>query len=378
MQLTLSQLTRYFLRLGTVGFGGPIALCAQMKNELVDKLHWFTPEEYEEGFAFSQAAPGPIAYQLALYLGFIRFGIRGATLSGVAFIATPFVLVLLLSVLYVNYGSVTWIQSILYAVSPAVVAIVMHATVQLGRSMLRLWNTVLIAVSAFTLAVVLNVDLSLIILGAGIAGLLSAGHPWRSAAGAVPTSLLLMVQEAAQSSFHHSLPLSLKLMWFFFKAGALTFGSGYVVIAFIQNGVVDEYHWLTARQFLDAVAVGQMTPGPVVITATFVGYLVDGFQGAFLSTMSVLLPVYLITILGAPLVAKYRRSPLLQGFISYANAAAIGVVASVALRMTQSAVMDWKTAGIMIISLILLFLRDVPSVIIVAAAAGVGVLLLLV
>jgi len=373
MQVTLSQLTKYFLRLGAIGFGGPIALCAQMKAELVDKLHWFSLQEYEEGFTFSQTAPGPVAFQLAMYLGFIRFGISGATLIGIAFIFTPFVLVIILSALYVQYGSARWLQSVLHGIAPAVAAIVFHAVIQLGKSLLRAWKYVLVTGLSLTLATFFNVDLSLIIIGAGFVGLLYVAFSERMVAGAT-LMLPLLLQNGGQGAPDSALSVLPKLAWFFFKAGALTFGSGYVVIAFIQRGVVDEYHWLTVQQFLDAIAVGQVTPGPVIITATFVGYLVKGLVGAFVGTLAVLTPVYLITILGAPLVVKYRTNSLLQGFMANANAAAVGVITSVAVKLTTSAVSDWRTGAIFILALAVLVLRNIPSIIIIVLAGGLGAL----
>ncbi len=375
MHPRLPQFTKYFLRLGTIGFGGPIALCAQMKVELVDKNKWFTLQEYEEGFAFSQSAPGPVAIQLAMYLGFIRFGVFGATAGGLAFIATPFVLVLLLSYFYVSYGTLGVIESALKGVSPAVIAVILHAAFQLGRGLLRELKKWLIAAVSLFLAVFAKIDLSIIIIGAGLIGLGFMILQQRGLCGSMIPLYLLGAHQISPVSGDPGLSILPKLAWLFFKAGALTFGSGYVVVAFIQQGVVDEYQWLNVRQFLDGIAVGQITPGPVVITSTFVGYLVHGLSGAIVSTVAVLLPVYLITIVGAPLIAKYRSSPLLQGFMSAANAAAIGVITSVAVMMTGSAVVDWKTGAIMVLSLAALFLRNVPSVIVILVAGVLGAIL---
>lgn len=375
MQPTLEQFTKYFLRLGTIGFGGPVALCAQMKVELVDKNKWCTPQEYEEGFAFSQSAPGPVAFQLAMYLGFIRFGVLGATAAGLAFIATPFVLVVVLSYFYVRYGTLGIIESALMGVSPAVAAVILHATFQLGKGLLRELKRWLIAIASLVLAIFAELDLSIIIIGAGLIGLGYAILQHRGPRASVLPLCILGAHQIGPLSGESGLSILPKLAWLFFKAGALTFGSGYVVVAFIQKSVVDEYHWLNVRQFLDGVAVGQITPGPVVITSTFVGYLVHGLGGAIISTVAVLLPVYLITIVGAPLIAKYRTSPLLQGFMSAANAAAIGVIASVAVTMTGSAVVDWKAGTIMVLSLAALFLRNVPGVIIILAAGVLGAIL---
>lgn len=374
MQPSLAQLTAYFLRLGTIGFGGPIALVAYIKTDLVDKLHWFTQEEYDDGFAFSQAAPGPIAPQLAMYLAFLRYGVLGATLVVIAFIFTPFVLVVVLSSLYVQYGELRWIQSILLGMSPAVVAIVIHAAWKLGKGMLKSFNSYAIAFAAFILATVFSIEISFIIIGAGVLGLIYTGVKNSRLFRAVVLSPAVMFQSAIQPLAEWGNPLLLKLSLFFFKAGALTFGSGYVVVAFLQQGVVEQYHWLTMRQFLDGVAIGQVTPGPVVITAAFVGYLTHGFEGAVVSIISVLLPIYLITIAGTPLLRKYRTNAYVQSFIGSANAAALGTIVSVAYTMTLGVGVDWFSAVMMAVIAIVLFRWDIPSVIVIVAAGVLGLL----
>jgi chromate transporter len=367
MQPTLSQLTLYFLRLGTTGFGGPIALANYIRADLVDRLEWFTVEEYDEGFAFSQAAPGPIAPQLAMYLAFLRFGVVGSTLVVIAFLFTPFVLVICLSMVYLHYGGVGWVQSMLIGMAPAVVAIVVHATWQLGRGMIKSFRTLLVGLVAFALATVFHIELSYIIIGAGIAGILMVGRARFAAVSFLPLLLFRQSDQLIETP-----NLLTHLAWFFLKAGALTFGSGYVVVAFLQQGVVDAYQWLSMRQFLDGVAIGQITPGPVVITSAFVGYMVEGFPGAVVSIVSVILPIYIITIVGAPLMRKYRSNAYLQGFIAGANAAALGTIASVAVTMAFGAVMNASAAALALFSLILLFRWNTPSVLLLLVAGAVG------
>jgi len=376
VQPSLARLAAYFLRLGTIGFGGPIALVSYMKTDLVDKLRWFSQEEYDDGFAFSQAAPGPIAPQLAMYLAFLRFGVLGATLVVVAFIFTPFMLVVILSFLYVQYGQMGWIQSLLLGMSPAVVAIVIHATWKLGKGMLKTLHSLIIAVIAFVLAAVFRIEISFIIIGAGLLGIAYVGMKSGRLLGTFIFSPAVLVQSTVQPVSEWGNCLLVKLSLFFFKAGALTFGSGYVVVAFLQQGVVEQYHWLTMREFLDGVAIGQITPGPVVIAAAFVGYLTHGVAGSLVSIVSVLLPIYLITIVGSPLLRRYRTNPYVQAFICNANAAALGTIVSVAYTMALGAVSDWVSAGIMIASLGVLVRWDTPSVVIIAMAGGLGLLLL--
>lgn len=371
MQLSLFRLVTYFLRLGAVGFGGPFALAAQMRTDLVERFGWYTEQEYEEGFAFSQAAPGPIAPQLAMYLANIRYGARGSTLVVIAFIFAPFVLVLGLSHLYVRYGRLGWIQAVLVGVSPAVAAIIVHAAWKLGSGMLKNVRRWVIAAISFVLLVFWHAEIALIIVGAGFLGLLLALYEERSRLIAV-FSPLLFIQHGVQAIGSSGETLFLKLAWFFFKAGALTFGSGYVVVAFLEQGVVNDYHWLTVQQFFDGVAIGQVTPGPVVITATFVGYLVSGFPGALISTACVLLPIYLIAILGSPFVRKFRANRFLQGFIASANAAALGAIASVAVTMTIGTITNWISAVILVCSLAALLLWNAPSVLVILCAGAVG------
>jgi chromate transporter len=375
MQPTLWQLTGYFFRLGATGFGGAYALVAMMRNDLVEGRKWFSASEYEEGFAFSQIAPGPVAPQLAMYLGYGRYGILGATLSLLAFIFVPFLLVVGLAVLYRTYGELKLLSGILYGIAPAVVALVAHAAAKLGHGMLRGWLHYLIAVLAFLTAIFLHVDLSFLIIGAGLVGMLLAirRHFGIACLGVIPlTAAATLFFQKLSESFGS---LLVKLGWFFFKAGALTFGSGYVIVAFMQKAVVDDYGWLTTRQFLDGVAAGQITPGPVVITSSFVGYMVAGFPGALVSTVSVFAPVYLITILLAPLVSKYRTNEIVRGFMTGANAAAVGAIAGVAVLMGEGAVTGWPTALIAVGSVAALYFWDVSSIVLVAAAGGVGALL---
>jgi len=371
MELSLSRLVIYFLRLGAMGFGGPFALVASMKADLVDKLGWFTEQEYEEGFAFSQAAPGPIAPQLAMYLAYLRYGVRGSTLVVVAFIFAPLVLVLVLSHLYVQYGRMGWIQSVLFGITPAVVALITHAAWKLGRGMLKDLRGWIIAAASFALMTFWHVEISLIIIGAGLLGLLATlyRNPAQLAALVSP---LLLFQAGVQTLDASQEPLFLKLALFFFKAGALTFGSGYVVVAFLQQGVVDNYHWLTLQQFFDGVAIGQVTPGPVVITAAFVGYLTEGLPGALISMSCVLLPIYLITIVASPFVRKLRANRFLQGFISSANAAALGTIASVAVTMATGTVTNWLSALVVVGALAALLAWNVPSILIILAAGAIG------
>lgn len=373
-QPTLRQLTLYFLRLGATGFGGPYALIALMRRDLVERTSWFREEQFEEGFAFSQTAPGPVAPQLAMYLAQLRFGPWGALLSVIAFIAVPFILIIALAALYVSYGSLPWLRALLYGISPVIVALIAHAAFSLGRNLLRSSLSVLIATLSFLAVIFAQIDLSIIILSAGLFGVLGA-VAWRDRlSGLSPFPILGVLQTLTATWTELSTSLLPKLSWFFLKAGALTFGSGYVVVAFLQKGIVDDYGWLTQQQFLDAVAAGQITPGPVVITSTFVGYLIDGPIGAIVSTVSVFLPVFLITILLAPVIARHRSNPMLRGFMTMTNASAIGVIAGVSVLMGQSAVVDWQTSFFFLASLVALVLWNTPSLILIAICAILGLL----
>jgi chromate transporter len=329
---TLPGLVRYFLRLGSSGFGGPIALVGYMQRDLVEDRRWFTEEEFQQAIAVGQTMPGPLAAQAAMWFGYLHAGARGAVAVAVPFVLPPFLIVTAVAVLYAEYQGLSWVHDIFKGVGPTVLAIIAIAAVKLARStnktdpVLWLIAAVLCAATAISGAEIVWL---FILAGAFGAVYYGGGIPVRGgAAAASPVALLGVVDGFAWTGSGASLGA---LGWFFFKAGAFTFGSGLAIVPFLQQGLVDDHGWLTEQQFVDAVAMGLISPGPVVIMATFAGYLVFGVAGATIATLCVFLPALLLVVIPGPLIRRHERHPRLQGFIKGATAAAAGAIAGAAI-----------------------------------------------
>ncbi|HYK96944.1 MAG TPA: chromate efflux transporter [Candidatus Acidoferrales bacterium] len=366
---SVADLARYFFRLGATGFGGPIALAGYMQRDLVERRRWVTQEEYLEGLAVAQTLPGPLAAQLAMWLGYVRRGVRGATVSALAFILPPFVIVTAVAALYVALSGTTLIQALFYGIGPAVIALILRGAWKLVRVTVRadrrLWAIfAVVAVVTF----VVRSEVAILFIVAGLIGaLLYAGPIRASAPGAA--SFVPVVLGAAQSADLNTL---VALGVFFFKAGAFTFGSGLAIVPFLQQGVVHDYGWLNEREFLDAVAMGMITPGPVVITAVFVGYLVAGFAGGTVAALGVFLPPFLMVVLFAPWIIRYRKHPAVQGFTKGATAAAAGAISGAAGVIATQVLVDIPTVAIFLLALLVLWRWKVPEPLIVGASALAG------
>src|SRR2546426_896143 len=312
----------YFLRLGTLGFGGPIALAGHMQQDLVEQRGWISAQEYKEGLAYSQLAPGPLAAQLAIYLGWVRGQVLGATLVGIAFVAPSFLMVLVLSELYVRFGGLPWMQGLFYGIGAAVIAIIARSVLKLVRMTLGrdqlLW--ILFAVSAVVTAWTES-EIIWVFLVCGFVPLLLRGRQ-RAAA----TRALAFLPAAPGLAIGLAGPASVGVLWkilaYFAGASLFVFGSGLAIVPFLYGGVVQQFHWLTERQFIDAVAVSMITPGPVVITVAFIGYLVAGLVGATLAAIGVFLPVYLVVVLAAPHFNRVAKNKQVKAFVDGVTAAA--------------------------------------------------------
>ncbi len=369
----LWELVRYFLGLGAFGFGGPIALAGHMQRDLVPR-GWITDEEYLQGLAFAQVMPGPLAAQLAMWIGYLRYGVLGASLVGIVFILPTYLIVLVISVLYVAYNGLAVVQALFYGIGPVVIAIVALSAVRLALKTVgkeRIMWTIFGAVALIT--VFLRAEIAILFVIAGIVGVLLYSPPWKS--GKVVEKVPMLALLPAAAGMTASLPVLLALGTFFVIAGAFTFGSGLAIVPFLHQGVVLEHHWLNERQFLDAVAVGIITPGPVVITAAFVGYLVGGFWGSLVSATGVFLPVYLFVLFVGRYIIRYRDHPALKGFVKGATAAASGAIAGAAFILGQSSIIDIPTAIIGALSLLILLRFKVPEPLLIAVAAIAGLLL---
>ena len=369
---TLAELLVYFLRLGTFGFGGPIALAAHMQHDLVETRGWISPQDYREGLALAQLSPGPLAAQLAMYLGWVRFGRRGATLVAAAFILPSFVMVVVLSALYLRFGGLPGMQAAFYGVGAAVIAIVAKSAWKLAKSTVGK-DRLLLAICAASALITAwsETEYLLVFLGAGVLALLVQ----RARAGAAvallaaPLWLFSGLHGPGQGEL-------LRLAWYFTEAGAFVFGSGLAIVPFLHGGVVDRYHWLSERQFLDAVAVAMITPGPVVITVAFIGFLVAGAAGGLIAAAGVFLPPYLVVLLLAPSVRKWAANPRVRAFVGGVTAAAAGAIGGAALVLGRRAIVDWTTALIGLAALLVLTAtKKVPEPVLIVAAAAIGLAL---
>jgi chromate transporter len=364
----LGELVAYFLRLGLLGFGGPVALVGQMERELVADRGWLTKEQMREAIAICQSLPGPLAIQVGVYISYLRCGFWGAWAGGWAFILPNFVIVAALGALYVHLGDLQPVTAIFYGVSPAVIALILHSCYRLAKLGMEDWLQWVIAGVCLIVTVILQAEVALLFIGAGLVGILYYGTFKRRP----PAMLVIAAPVLAQLAPVASGSTLSKLLLFFLKAGSLTFGSGLVIVPFLEQGLVQEYGWLDQRQFLIAVAVGMISPGPVVITATFVGYLVAGFWGSLVSTIGIFLPSFILVLVAAPLLAKHRGNPNVQGFVKGAYAAAIGTILGACILLGRIAIGDWLTALVGVVSLAILFRWKVNNPLLVAATAVIG------
>jgi len=383
-RVPIRELVKYYLRLGLLGFGGPVALVGQMEREMVGERKWLTKDEMREGIAVCQSLPGPLAIQVGIWISYIRGGFWGAWAGGWAFILPNFIIVAALGALYVRLEGLPAVAAIFYGVSPAVIALILHSCYRLTKLGMKDWLEWALAAAAFVITVAVQAEVALVFVGCGIAGLLYYGSVARSRKAASTTLLTVGVPLVASGTAQGGLGAMLgKLLTFFLKAGSLTFGSGLVIVPFLEKGLVQQTGWLSEREFLVAVAMGMISPGPVVITATFVGYLVaarlggsllDGFWGSLVSTVGIFLPSFLLVLIVAPILVRYRMNPNVQGFIKGAYAAAIGTILGACVLLGKIAIGDWLTVLIALASLVVLFRWKVSNPILVAATAVVGLI----
>jgi chromate transporter len=366
----MGELVRYFLRLGFLGFGGPVALVGQMERELVDGKKWLTKEQMREAIAICQSLPGPLAIQVGIYISYLRCGFWGAWAGGWTFILPNFAIVATLGALYVYLGDLQPVTGIFYGVSPAVIALILHSCYRLAKLGMEDWLQWTIAAVCLVVTVVLQAEVALLFIGAGVVGILYYGSLFKRTPAALSVSAPILAQLVPTAS---SSTLG-KLLLFFLKAGSLTFGSGLVIVPFLEQGLVKQFGWLDERQFLIAVAIGMISPGPVVITATFVGYLVAGFWGSLVSTIGIFLPSFLLVLIAAPLLARHRGNPNVQGFVKGAYAAAIGTILGACILLGRIAIGDWLTALIGVVSLAILFRWKVSNPLLILATAVIGLI----
>ena len=372
---SLWQMVGYMAKLGTVGFGGPVALCGYMHRDLVERRKWISEGDYKEGLALAQLMPGPLAAQLAIYLGFVHYGIAGATLVGLAFVLPSFFMVVALGMAYVAYGGLTWMQAVFYGVGAAVIGIIAISaykltTKSIGRDKL-LWA---IYLAAAAVTIITESEMVWLFLASGVLAWLAKAPPARGfGSGAAGLALAAQLPSASAVASVTDWTVLSQIAVFFAEAGAFVFGSGLAIVPFLYGGVVNEHHWLNERQFIDAVAVAMITPGPVVITVGFIGYLVAGFAGASVAAFATFLPCYLFTIIPAPYFRKHGKKPGIVAFIDGVTAAAIGTITGAVVVLGRRSIIDLPTLAIALATVLLIWkLKKLPEPAIVAAAALIG------
>jgi chromate transporter len=367
---SLWQLVRYMLGLGTWGFGGPVALVGYMYRDLVEKRRWISESDYKGGLALAQLMPGPLAAQLGIYLGYVHYRVLGATLAGLAFVLPSFFMVMALGAVYVTYGGIGWMQAVFYGVGAAVIGIIAMSAYKLttknvGKDKL-LWA---IFLGSAAVTVITQSEVVWVFLGAGVLVWLWRVPP-KFGAGANSMAAPLAAWFAIDMIDWHKLG---QIGAYFAYAGSFVFGSGLAIVPFLYGGVVKEYGWLTDRQFVDAVAVAMITPGPVVITTGFIGFLVAGFWGAVVAAVATFLPCYLFTILPAPYFKKHGKRPAIVAFVDGVTAAAIGAITGAVIVIGQRSITDWITAALALVTAAVLWrFKKVPEPAIVLVAALVG------
>jgi chromate transporter len=377
---SLWQMVGYMAKLGTIGFGGPVALVGYMYRDLVEDRKWISEADYKEGLTLSQLMPGPLAAQLGIYLGYVHYGITGATLGGIAFVLPSFVMVVALGAAYIAYGGLTWMQAVFYGVGAAVIAIIALSAYKLTTKSIgkdRLFWAIFAVAAVFTIATE-SESVWIFLIGGVLVWLLRA-PPKRLLPKGGNTAIMALPSFGEHFCTGCALattldwPLLTRIGIFFAEAGAFVFGSGLAIVPFLYGGVVSHHQWLTERQFVDAVAVAMITPGPVVITVGFIGYLVAGFAGAVVASLATFLPCYLLTIVPAPYFRKHGKRPAIVAFVDGCTAAAIGTIAGAVVVLGKRSIVDLPTAAIMLVTLVVLWkVRKMPEPLMIALAAVAG------
>jgi chromate transporter len=367
------RLYAYFLRLGAAGFGGPIALAGFMQRDLVEDRRWISRQDYLDGLALAQLAPGPLAAQLAMYLGYVRAGVIGATIVSVCFILPSFLMVWAISMAYVRFGGLGWMQALFYGVGAAVIGIIARSAhkltrLTLGRDVL-LWSICI--VMALTTAWTEREIVWLFALSGVLTATLAIVRTHIQPAG---SNVLLLFATGAATAATPFVPTASNIFLLFAKAGAFVFGSGLAIVPFLYGELVQTHGWLNDRQFLDAVAVAMITPGPVVITVAFVGYLVGGSWGMTVAALGVFLPVYLFVVLPAPYFRRHRSQPTIKAFVEGVSAAATGAIAGAAYVLATRALVDVWTIGIAVVTFVVLARWKVSELWLIGFAAMFGLI----
>lgn len=373
------QLAIYFLKLGTWGFGGPVALVGYMHRDLVEDKRWLTEEEYKEGLALAQLAPGPLAAQLGIYIGFVHYGLLGATLTGLAFVIPSFIMVVIIGMVYQLYSGIALMQEVFYGVGAGVIGIIAISAYKLTlKSVGKLnvesfrtnWLLWLFYIIAMTITAITQQEQIILFIGCGVLYMVVKAPPlWLKK----PVNLSVFLLTDA-GFWNYSKDKLVEIGLFFLKAGTFVFGSGLAIVPFLHAGVVTDYHWLTENQFMDAVAVAMITPGPVVITVGFIGYIVGGFPGAVVAALATFLPCFLFTVILAPYFKKIAKNKSIKAFVDGITAAVIGALVGSVLIIATRSIVDIPTALIALTAIgVLVYTKKVqePHVILASAILGI-------
>jgi len=402
-QVTLFELAKYFLILGATGFGGPLAIIEKIRYELVLKKNWMQMDEFKNLFGYAQVAPGPLAFQVAVYFGYYRKGFLGAVAAGFGLVFPSFLLVLVFSFFYKEFRDIEYIRYALYGLSPVIIAIIAKSGLNLSKTIFRkdVFMYVVFFLSIF-LTIAIKIQIIYIVLAFAIVSLIYhsvlkkiKGNSLKSFIGFIPLFLydsLLSFANFAYNFAHlcvkrfHLFLLSplipanlIALALLFLKVGSLTYGSGFVIVGVLKQEVVDNLHWLTSKEFIDGIAFGQITPGPVVITSTFIGYMTSGIIGSMVATLCIFLPTFIFVLILAQKIHKFKDNFYLQSLIKGANAAALGAIISTAFILSKDALIDIPTVVLFLVSLAVLFSTKFKDIylILISAAAGIAIKLFL-
>ncbi len=386
MQISLSQIFRYFLYLGIAGFGGPLAIIEYIRQELVQEKKWMTAEEFKSYLGYSQIAPGPLAYQVALYFSYFKRGVWAAVLAGIGLVLPSYLIVLLFSIFYKEFRDINYISWALYGISPTVIAIILYSGINLSRTIFHkdIFQYVLFF-SAITVSVLFKIHIILLILLFAIVSLLyytvqrlTKEKKLFSISLFSAGGFLLMVNNIYGLMLNVLNSAGSKLtdiMYVFMKAGGLTYGSGFVIIGVLRQDVVTNYGWLTAKEFLDGIAFGQITPGPVVITSTFIGYMVSGVWGSLIATVSVFLPTFILVMIISRIIEKIKDNFYLKSALTGANAASIGAIITTGYFLSLDAITDYWSLGIFLVTAAVLFALKTKQYYLIALGAVAGILI---
>lgn len=354
---TVGEVARVFLRLGFTAFGGPAAHIAMFRQELVTQRKWVTDEEFLDLLGATNLIPGPNSTEMAIHLGYVRAGWRGLIVGGLCFLGPAMLIVMLLAALYVQYGSTPTAEWLLYGIKPVIVAVILQAVWGLARKAAKNWILLIVGVAAFALYL-LGINELLLLFGCGLAGalILNARRIFAERVDGIIALLGIPLPALLSGALTTATtPYSLSTLFLtFLKIGSVLYGSGYVLLAFMRGDFVERLGWLTTQQLLDAVAVGQFTPGPLFTTATFVGYLLGGVIGAVAATVGIFLPSFIFVAISSPLIPKMRKSAFLGTLLDAVNMAALGLMAAVTVELGRSALIDPLTIGLALASALLL------------------------